>query len=119
MASTVAVCSRSAGLQALVGVHVGVVGAGLVVHRVLDELEAGNADGVEGEVIGAAGVAMVMVVTPRSLSGAIHWAKMGPTAAVVLRVDAADFAGAVVDVEVGVERLPLRLGVERAAARGA
>ena len=44
------------GLEALDGVFVGVVGAGFVVHIVLNELEAGEADGVEAEVVGAAGV---------------------------------------------------------------
>ena len=34
-------------LQALVGVHVGVVSAAFVVGRILNELEAGQADGVE------------------------------------------------------------------------
>src|SRR5580704_10931477 len=38
-------------LNALVYVHVGVVGAGVVVHGILDELEAGEADGVVGEMI--------------------------------------------------------------------
>ena len=40
-----------------VGVHVGMVSAFAVVQRVLDELEAGNADGVETEMVGAASVA--------------------------------------------------------------
>ena len=46
------------GVEAVYGVHVRVVGAGLVVHGVLDELEAGEADGVVGEVVCAAGVAV-------------------------------------------------------------
>src|SRR5262249_18827478 len=44
-------------LEALVGVHVGVMGARSVVEAILDELEPWDADGVEGLVICAASVA--------------------------------------------------------------
>src|SRR6185369_17988807 len=43
-------------LDAVVNIHVGVMGASVVVHRVLDELEAGETHAVEGLVVGAAGV---------------------------------------------------------------
>jgi hypothetical protein len=46
------------GLQGLISVHVGVMRAGAVVERILDELKAGNADGVESFVVGSAGVAI-------------------------------------------------------------
>src|SRR6266849_6592388 len=44
-------------LDAFVDVHVGVMGTRVVVQGVLDELKTGEADGIEGQVIGAAGVA--------------------------------------------------------------
>src|SRR5881296_1734052 len=66
-------------LDALVDVHVGMVGARVVVQRVLDELKAGEADGVEGQVVGAAVLRMVSVFMPRSWNGSIHAEKMGAT----------------------------------------
>src|SRR4051794_26983177 len=44
-------------LNALVRVHVGVVRASVIVHRVLDELEGGQTDRVVGLVVRAGGVA--------------------------------------------------------------
>jgi hypothetical protein len=44
-------------LDAIVDIHVGVVGTGVIVHRVLNELEARQTNAVEGQVIGAAGIA--------------------------------------------------------------
>ena len=103
-----------AGLQVLVGVHVGVVRAGFVVGVVLNELEAGDADGVEGEMVGAAGVLI------RDGGDAEVGERGHPLledvedGAVVLRVDAANFSGAVVDVEVGGDQFLLGLDFERA-----
>jgi len=68
-----------AGLEALVDVLVGVVGAGFVVERVLDELEAGDSYRVEERWSVPPVLRRVSVVTPRSLRGSIHWAKMGAT----------------------------------------
>src|SRR5580693_4181345 len=45
------------GLQSFEGVHIRMMCARAVVERVLDELESGEADGVEGFMIGAASVA--------------------------------------------------------------
>ena len=90
-------------LDAFVDVHVGVVRARVVVHRILDELEAGEADGVVRKMIGAAGVTdrqsghaeIVERNHPGIEEGRDHF--------IALEIDAANFAGAVVDVVVGVE----------------
>jgi hypothetical protein len=85
------------GLQALVGVHVGVVSAALVVHRVLDELEAGEADGVEGEMIGAAGVAHGDGGDAEVSERPDPLAEDRLLGGVALQIDATDLSGAVVD----------------------
>src|SRR6059058_1334059 len=90
-------------LNALVDVHVGMVSARVVVQRILDKLKTGQADRIEGQVIGAAGVAdgervhaeVVERLHPGGEDGGHHF--------IALEIDAADFAGAIVNVVVGVE----------------
>ncbi len=90
-------------MDAVVDIHVGVVGAGFVVHRVLDELEAGEADGVKGKVICAAGVADRNGPGAHVFEGFEPGFEDGAHHVVALQVDAADFAGAVVVVEIAGE----------------
>ena len=101
-------------LEAFDGVFVGVVRAGLVVHVVLDELEARDADGVEAEVVSAAGVAVGDGGDAEVFEGGDPLGEDGADGGVALGVDAADFAGAVVDVEVGADELLLGLDLKGA-----
>ena len=74
------------GLDAVVDVLVRVVGPGVVLDLVLDELEAGQADAVERLVVGAAGVARaISVVAPISRNGWSHLRKIGRTASLPWR----------------------------------
>jgi len=45
-------------LQALVGIHIGMVGPCLIVQRVLNKLEARDANGIKGQVVCAARVSV-------------------------------------------------------------
>ena len=45
------------GLESLIDIHIGMVRPRFIVQRILDELERGNTDGIEGFVIGTAGIA--------------------------------------------------------------
>ena len=90
-------------LEPLVGVQVRVVRARLVLDLVLDELEPGQADGVERTWSVPPVSRIVTVVTPRSLSGRDPALEDRDDRRVFLGVDAADLARAVVDVEVGGE----------------
>ena len=83
-----------------------------VVHRVLDELEARQADRVERQVVGAAGVAD-RERGARGRGTAAATLEDRPHHVVALQVDAADLAGAVVEVEVG---RPASRGRGRAAS---
>ena len=81
-----------AGLEVLVDVLIGVVGFGFVVERVLDELEAGDADRVEGEMVGAAGVAQGEGGDAEVVEGLDPLGEDGRDEGVLLEIDAADFA---------------------------
>ena len=83
---------RSAGLEVLVDVLIGVVGSGFVVERVLDELEAGDADRVEGEMVGAAGIAEGDGGDAEVFEGLDPLGEDGRDEGVLLEVNAADFA---------------------------
>src|SRR5258708_37086798 len=78
------------------------VGARVVVQGVLDELETGEADSVEREMIGAAGVAdgegVHAEVVERDHPGGEEWGDHF----VALKIDAANFARAVFNVVVSV-----------------
>src|SRR5690606_18078879 len=101
--------------RVVVGVQVGVVDVAEVVQPVLYELEAREPGAVEGDVVGAAGVAR------GDHGGADVVERLQPgledrhRGQVLLRVDAADPAGTVVEVEVGAELLVRRLALELAA----
>ena len=98
------------GLDPIEDVLVGVVSPRVVLDLVLDELEAGQADAVERLVVGAAGVG------DRQGGGAHLAERLEPLAEdrpdglVALHVDAADLAGAVIEVEIGRELGELGLG---------
>src|SRR5690606_37925382 len=78
-----------------------VVQAAAVIRRVLDELEAGNADGLHVDVVGAARVTQGDGVGPEAVEGLEPFLEHGGGGHVALGVDAANAARAVVDVEVG------------------
>src|SRR5579885_444792 len=100
-------------LQAFIGVLVGVVGAALVIQVVLNELEAVDADGVEGEVVGAAGIAHRKGGYTEVFERSDPLRKDGRNGGVFLQVDAADFTGAVRSEEIAGDELPLGLDFER------
>ena len=89
-----------AGLQTVVDIHIGMVCACLVLDGVLDELESGNADGVERKMISATGVAHGESSHPEIFKGFHPRFEDGSHGFVLLQVDAADFSGAVVDIEI-------------------
>ena len=101
-------------MEVLVDVLIGVVGFGFVVERVLDELEAGDADRVEGEMVGAAGVAQGEGGDAEVVEGLDPLGEDGRDEGVLLEIDAADFARSVIEVEVGGDLALLGLEFERA-----
>src|ERR1022692_3529314 len=77
------------------------VGAGLVLDGILDELESRDADGIKGLMVGAAGVThgerVHAQVFERLHPGFKDWGYRF----VLLQIDASNLAGAVVHVEIG------------------
>src|SRR5258706_16384011 len=84
-------------LQAIVDVVVGVVRALPVLDLILDELKTGKADAIEGEVIGAAGVSLGDGGDAEVLQRLDPGGEDRGDGEVVLRVDAADLAGTVIE----------------------
>ena len=81
---------------------------------VLNELEAGNADGIERKMVGAACV-LVCDRGDAEIGERLHpLLEDVVDGAVVLRVDAADFSGAVVDVEIRRDHFLLWFDCDRA-----
>ena len=76
----------------------------------------GKPNRIEGQVIGAAGVAVADRRHAEVLQRRNPLREDGRDRQVLLRVDAANLAGAVVEVVVGIERLPLLGGGERRRA---
>lgn len=101
-------------VEAFDGVHIGVVGTCLVVHGVLDELEARQADGVEGEMVRAAGIARGESGCGEVGQGSEPLFEDRANGVVALEIDATDATCAIIQVVVGVERLPLLGGLQRA-----
>ena len=101
------------GLDAVEDVLVGVVGPGVVLDLILDELEAGQADAVERLVVGAAGVGDGQRGGAHLAEGLEPLAEDRADGLVPLEVDAADLAGAVVEVEVGLELVVTRAWAPR------
>src|SRR5437867_556356 len=95
-------------LNAFIDVHVRVVGARVVVQRILDELKAGEAHSIEGEVISSAGVADGERVHAEIVEGDHPRGKYRGHHFIPLQIDAANLAGAIVDVVVGIELGVLR-----------
>src|SRR5262245_38922847 len=77
-----------AGFCVVVNVHLGVMGASCVIERVLDELEARKSNGVEREMVGAAGVANRDRCGAEILEGSEPGLENGPHHVVALKVDA-------------------------------
>jgi len=77
------------------------VRGGEVIETVLNELEAGQAHGVEGDVVGATGVAERDGGRTQIAKGFEPLGKHGGHGLIALGVDAADFTSTVVEVEVG------------------
>jgi len=90
-------------LQPLVGIEVRVMRQRVVLDFVLDELEAGQADAVEGQVVGAAGVGEAQRGGTHVAEGLEPLAEGGAHRLIPLEIDAADLAGAVVEVEIRLE----------------
>src|SRR5579859_2203761 len=88
------------------------MGSALIVERILNELEAGQADGVERKMIGAAGVAHGERRDAEILERRNPLPEDRLLCGIALEIDPADLSGAVVDIEVRIERLPLRLGFD-------
>src|SRR4051794_19899762 len=85
----------------------------LVIQVVLNELEAGDAYGVEAEVIGAASVSHGDGGDAEILQGRDPLRKDGRDRGIALSVNAANLAGPVVHVEIGGDQLLLGLYLER------
>ena len=79
------------------------MGARVVFERILNELETGEADGVVRKMIGAAGVLNRDGVHPHRLERLHPFAENRPCGFVALQIDAAEFAAAIVNVEVNVK----------------
>ena len=103
------------GHQVVVVVHVGVVRAAPVGHAILDELEAGDAHGVKGQVVGAAGVLEGEGGGVEVFEIAQPFTEDGAHGLVALEVNTADAAGAVVEVVIGRDLLLFRLYVLQVA----
>ncbi len=87
-------------LQPIVHIHIGVMRAGLIFHRVLNELETGQSHGVEGKMIGAGGIANGQGRRPHVVERCQPGVEDGARHIIALQEDAADFAAAVIQVEV-------------------
>ena len=102
-----------AGLQSFHDILVGVVGAAFVIQIVLDELEARNPDSIEAQVIGTACIAIRNGGDAQILQRRDPLSKNRRNGRVTLRVDAADFARAIVHIEIRRDQLLFRLHFQR------
>ena len=84
-------------------VLIGVVGAGVVFDGVLDELKAGDTDGIEGDVIGAARVLDGYGGGSEVGERLKPLTEDGPRLLIPLQVDPTDLAGSIVQVVVGAD----------------
>src|SRR6266568_6889825 len=89
------------------------VSAALIVQHVLNELKAGNADCIEAQVIGAAGVAHGQSRNAEILKRSNPLRKNWRYSRVSLQINAANLASTVIHVEVGRDQLLLRLHFQR------
>ena len=106
-----AACFRSSGIASSYKIEIRVVGARLVVQRILNELEAWQPECVERHVIGAAGVQRRQCRRPEVVERLQPRFEDRTHGFVALKIHAADPARAVVQVEI---RGELRvLGLER------
>src|SRR5215472_15826767 len=99
------------------------VRARIVFDLVLDELEAGEPDGIERKVIGAAGIRKRERLGAQVAEGREPLAKQICDPGVSLQINAANLPGAAIEIEVAGESLIFRhfyqCGRRRRAARGA
>lgn len=101
-------------LKSLDHILVRVVSTSFIIEIVLDELESGDADGVEAEVIGAAGVAHGDRADAEILKRSDPLREDRRNGGIALQVDSADFSGTVINVEVGGDEFLFRLHFKRA-----
>src|SRR5579863_3091027 len=76
------------------------MGAGLVIHWVLDELEAGNPYGIKGKMVGASRIAHGERVHAEIVKWFHPGFEDGPYPGVLLHMNATNLAGAVIYVEI-------------------
>src|SRR5207244_2209487 len=88
------------GLQAVVDVHIRVMGTRLVLDGILDELETGNADGVERQMVRTTRVAHSDGVHAQVVKRQHPGLKYGLDRGIFLKIDAANFSRAVINIEV-------------------
>src|ERR1051326_6876523 len=87
-------------LEAIVDVHVGVVGARVVLDGVLYELEAGNTYRIERKVVSAAGVAHGQGIHSEIVEGLHPGLEDRLSGLVLLQIETPDLSCAVIDVEI-------------------
>ena len=87
-------------LHAIPQIHIAMMGPRVVLERVLNELESRQADGIVREVIGAASIGDGNRVHAHGLEGLHPFLEDRPGRFVPLQINAAEFAAAVVNVEV-------------------
>ena len=68
-------------LESLVGIHIRMMRPRIVIERVLHKLEARDAHSVKTQMVRSTGVLQRKCADADVFQGAIHWAKIGPTAA--------------------------------------
>ncbi len=101
--------------EVFVGVEIGVNGAGLIIARILNELEAGETDLIEREVVGGAGIAQRDGRKAEVIDGSHPLLKDRCDWGIAFGEDAEELATSVVGVEVGIEVRMLRLHGDRAS----
>lgn len=91
------------GFHMIQSVQFGVMGLAEVVQTVLDELEAGQADPVKRDMVGAAGIGQNHVSGAQIVEGFEPVAEDGRCGVVFLGVNATDATGTIVEIEIGRE----------------
>ena len=89
------------------------MGAAFVIHRVLNELEAGDARGIERLMVGAAGIAHGKRIHAKITKRLHPRFKDRLDPGILLHVNAANLAGAVIHVEIDRDLCLLRLSRHR------
>ena len=100
-------------LKALIGIHIGVVGARSVIETILNELKAGNADRVERLVVCAAGVAHGDGGHAKIPERLHPLGEDRSDRGVLLQINTANASTPVIEIEVCRELLIIGLGLHR------